>query len=93
MPDPLTIQSALATHFPAALRLPLDVVLGLYGGTATKTHGLTLTTKKRTRNYPGKVGDIFAGQSAFRPSGYSMSADSLNAVAGFVRTAGNTCVL
>jgi len=93
MPDPLTIQRALATHFPAALRLPLDAALALYGGMATKTPGLTLATKKRTPTYTGEVGEIIAGQSAFVPSGYSMSADSLNAVAGFVRAAGITRVL
>jgi len=91
--DPLAIQRALATHFPAALRLPLDAALALYGGMATKTPGLTLTTKKRTPNYTGEVGEIIAGQNAFVPSGYSMSADSLDAVAGFVRAAGITRVL
>lgn len=84
---------ALATHFPAHLRMPLDVALALYGGMESKSPGLTLTTRKRTPVYSGEVADILGGQSAFVPSGFSLSAASLQAVADFVREAGISRVL
>lgn len=87
------IEAALASQFSATLRLPLDAALALYGGMVEKSPGLTLTTKKRTPQYGGRINEIIAGQSVFVPSGYSMSADSLEAVAGFVQAAGITRVL
>lgn len=87
------LMQALACHFPAHLRMSLDVALALYGGMQSKSPGLTLAIRKRTPVYTGEIADVLAGQSGFVPSGFSLSAASLEAVANFTREAGISRVL
>lgn len=93
MKDSQSWMQELAKHFPAHLRMPLDVALALYGGMESKSPGLTLTTSKRPPVYAGEFADILGGQSAFVPSGFSLKAPSLSAVAHFVREASISRVL
>ncbi len=85
--------AALARHFPAELRITLDAALALYAEMESKSPGLVPQRKSRRPVYAGAAAEILAGQTTFAPSGYSLSNEGLEAVAGLIRDCGFSRVL
>jgi len=88
-----TVEALIGRCFRPELLLPLAAARALYAGLPEKSPGLAGSTTRKGA-YPDEVAAVMANvRDHFRPSGFSMSPDSLTTLIELVKAAGWTRVL